>query len=630
MVKLTTIECDLAAYKITLQFRGKKEPLIVQFDTPSRRFHFSIIALIINEMKKKGNPAYIHIRKYQKVLEQLDKGLAGKHASKHIEGMWAKINMAWRHRLPDLEAAALFKVLDRDLIPPYEKGGKYRYECSDVECDTWANLFSYDENNKWRFKFAIESASIQLDDIKILFGNLKGDAAWNEFLNRLRIKAEVERNQKKAVSTIWKKPAFYLIAVLIICSAAWITWHSFSQPSPSEMALKLPDKPSIAVLPFKNLSDDLQQEYLADGIVEGIIMALGNVPKVFVIASNSTFSYKGKSVKVQQVSEELGVRYVLEGSVLNADDKVRITAQLIDAFSGHHLWAQRYDRYLNDIFAVQDEIIKNIITAMQVELTEGEQVRAAAKGTDNLEAYLKHLQALHKISKFDAENNALAKQLAQEAIALDPDYAVAYRDLALTHRMDVWLGTSKSPKQSMSKCMELLQKAIKLDQTYADAYSSMAFSLTMAGKHEKAVATAENAVALNPNSANAHAILANTLRFSGRPKEAIPEYKKAIRLNPIPPAYYLFGLGHAYSLIGQHEEAINWCKKAISVSPDSYLPHLIMTVVYSMAGREKDARAEAVEVIRINPKYSVTKNEKRATLVGKEEFFRALRKAGLK
>ena len=136
MEKLATIDCDLAAYKITLQFHDKKEPLIVHFDTPSRRFHFSIIALIIIEMKKTDKPAYIHIRKYQKLLERIDKGLSGKHASKHVEGIWAKINMAWRHRLPDLEAAALFKVLDRDLIPPYEKGGKYRYKCSDVECDT--------------------------------------------------------------------------------------------------------------------------------------------------------------------------------------------------------------------------------------------------------------------------------------------------------------------------------------------------------------------------------------------------------------------------------------------------------------------------------------------------------------
>lgn len=210
MEKLATIECDLASYKITLQFEGTKEPLIVHFDTPSRRFHFSIIALIINEMKKMGKPEYIHIRKYQTVLKQLDKGLSGKNASKHTEGMWAKINMAWRHRLPDLEAAALFKVLDRNLIPPYEKGGKYRYECSEVECDVWANLFSYDENNKWRFKFAIESASIQLDAIDVSFGNLRGDAAWNEFLNRFSIRPKVESNKKRRPYSRFGKSRHFL------------------------------------------------------------------------------------------------------------------------------------------------------------------------------------------------------------------------------------------------------------------------------------------------------------------------------------------------------------------------------------------------------------------------------------
>ncbi len=630
MEKLATIECDLAAYKITLQFHDKKEPLIVHFDTPSRRFHFSIIALIINEMKKTNKPAYIHIRKHQKVLERIDSGLSGKHASKHVEGMWAKINMAWRHRLPDLETAALFKILDRDQIPPYEKGGKYRYECTDVECDTWASLFSYDENNKWRLKFAGDLAAIDNKAISIHLGQLKEDEAWKAFLDRLNVQSQSENAKKKRVPKVRPKWAFILAAVLAVLTVTFTALHMFFWQSPKTKGLELPDRPSIAVLPFANLSDNPQQEYFTDGIVEGIITALSRVPKLFVIASNTTFTYKGKAVNIQQVKEELGVRYVLEGSVSKAGNMVRINAQLIDAFTGHHLWAQHYDRNLSDIFAVQDEIIKKIITAMQVELTEGEQIWASDKGTDNLEAYLKHLQAIYKINKFDTENNASAKLLAQEAIVLDPNYAMAYRDLAIAHRMDVWLGTSKSPKQSMAKCVALLKKAIQLDPTYADAHSSIAFSLSMAGKHEKAVTTAEHAVELNPNSANAHAILGNTLRFSGRSEEAIPEYKKAIRLNPIPPAYYLFGLGHAYSLTGQYEEAITWCKKATLVAPDSYLPNLIMTVVYSMAGKDKEARAAAAEVLRTNPKYSVAKNEKRATLVGKEEFFKALRKAGLK
>ena len=255
------------------------------------------------------------------------------------------------------------------------------------------------------------------------------------------------------------------------------------------MAFPLPDRPSIAVLPFDNLSQDPEQEYFSDGLTEEIIAALSSVPKLFVIARNSTYTYKGKPVKVQQVSEELGVQYVLEGSVRKGGDKIRITAQLIDAITGKHLWAKRYDRNLDDIFAVQDEITKNIITAMQVKLTEDEWVKAASKGTNNLEAYLKYLQANELINKINRESNALAKQLAEEAVALDPKYAPAYRALSAAHQMDVWLGTSKSPKQSLAKAIELEQKAIALDNTYAEGYSSLGFLYSMTRQHDKAVAT---------------------------------------------------------------------------------------------------------------------------------------------
>ena len=245
--------------------------------------------------------------------------------------------------------------------------------------------------------------------------------------------------------------------------------------SKERMAFPLPDKPSIAVLPFNNLSGDPGQEYFSDGLTEEIISALSGVPKLFVIARNSTFTYKGKPVKVQQVSEELGVRYVLEGSVRQAGDKIRISAQLVDALDGRHLWAKRYDRNLSDIFAVQDEITKEIITAMQVTLTGGEGIKAASKGTDNLEAYLKCLQANELIHQINPESNALGRQLAEEAIALDPDYAWAYYTLGRTHVVDVWVGTSKSPKESLGKAIELMQKALALDDTLAEAHGSIGF-----------------------------------------------------------------------------------------------------------------------------------------------------------
>jgi len=395
---------------------------------------------------------------------------------------------------------------------------------------------------------------------------------------------------------------------------------------PESPPLQLPDNPSIAVLPFDNLSGDPEQEYLADGISENIISALSKISKMFVIARNSTFTYKGKPVKVQQVSRELGVRYVLEGSVQKAGDRLRVTAQLIDATTGNHIWAERYDRELKDIFALQDDVTQKIITAMQVKLTEGEQARAAAKGTNNLQAYLKCLQANEYFNKSNIESNALGKQLAEEAIALDPEYAWAYYVRAKTHMMDVWLDTTKFPKQSLAKAMELLQKAIVFDETFAEAHGTLGFLYSMAGQHDKAVAETEKAVILNPNSADAHMYMGKVLTFAARYEESIPEYMKAIRLNPIPPNRYLWSLGLSYGFTGRYDEAITWCEKAIRQEPSSLFAHIMMAVIYSWSGRDKEARAEATEVLRLNPNFSLEKFAERAS----PKIISALRKAGLK
>ena len=449
---------------------------------------------------------------------------------------------------------------------------------------------------------------------------------------RVTVAGESDEEKRSHVKHIPIIVGVVMVLVLVVAVGLWqfyLRRPTMEPASVEKMAYELPDKPSIAVLPFANLSGDPEQDYFSDGLTEEMITALSKVPKLFVIARNSVFTYKGKPVKVKQVAEDLGVKFVLEGSIRKAGDKIRITAQLIDAISGHHLWAERYDRNLKEIFDVQDELTKNIITAMQVKLTEGEQVRVAAKGTNNLEAFLKYLQAVASVRQFNIESNALAKQLAQDAIALDPEYPMAYIVLSSTHRMDVFLGTSKSPKESIAKNMALIQKAIDLDPTYAEAYGQLGFTYSMIGKHDKAVAKAEQAVALNPNSAYVHMLLGHTLRFADRFEEAIPEYKKAIRLNPIPPTNYLFGLGVAYCWTGQYEEAIKWCEKAVRQDPESFLTRIMMTMVYSESGHLEDARAEAEEVLRINPKFSLKKFEKIVTGSNKERSIAALRKAGL-
>jgi adenylate cyclase len=374
------------------------------------------------------------------------------------------------------------------------------------------------------------------------------------------------------------------------------------------------------------MSGDPKQEYLSDGISEEIISALSSVPNLFVIARNSTFTYKGKPVKVQQVSEELGVRYVLEGSVKKSGDKIRITAQLVDALNGYHLWAKRYDRNLDDIFAVQDEITKKIITAMQVKLTEGEQARAAARGTDNLEAYLKCLQANEYYNRSNIESFALAKQLAEEAIALDPEYAWAYYMLGRVIQVQVFVGGSKSPKQVLAEARELLQKAIVLDDNLAEAHGLLGFLYAIERQRDKALSQGKKAVALNPNSAMSHMYLGKVHTFAGRWEQSIPEYKKAIRLNPIPPGYYFWSLGLSYGATGQYDEAITWCEKAVHMEPDNLMARIMMTAVYSWSGRDEEARAEAAEVLRIDPDFSLEKFAKKAGA----RLVSALRKAGLK
>jgi adenylate cyclase len=456
---------------------------------------------------------------------------------------------------------------------------------------------------------------------------------------RVTVKAKAKVKPKEGAR---RRPVIIaLAAVLLMAAGAAVFWRfAFTPTSPKEekasqkqMALPLPDKPSIAVLPFNNLSGEPAQEYFSDGITEEIITALSKVPKFLVIARNSTFTYKGKPVKVQQVSQELGVRYVLEGSIQKAGDKIRINAQLIDALTGNHLWAERYDRNLKDLFAVQDEITKKIITAMQVKLTEGEQVQAAAKSTNNLEAYLKYLQARELLNRGNPQSNALAKQLAEESITLDPMYSPAYYVMARTALQDYWQETGKSPKDSLEKSIELLQKAITLDDTNAEAHSLLGWIFSMTRQYDKAVTEGEKAVALNPNSADSHMYFGKVLTFAGRYEESIPELQTAIRLNPIPPNVYLYSLGISYTLTRQYDEAITWCEKAVRREPSSPWPRLFLAAVYSLAGRDEKARSEAAEVLRINPKFSLEKFAQSVTYKNqedKERLIGALRKAGLK
>jgi adenylate cyclase len=402
---------------------------------------------------------------------------------------------------------------------------------------------------------------------------------------------------------------------------------------PETPPLPLPEKPSIAVLPFVNMSGDPAQEFFSDGISEDIITALSKVPKLFVIARHSTFTYKGKPIWIPTVGRELGVRYVLEGSVRRAGDKVRVTTQLIDAGTNKHLWAERYDRKMKDIFAVQDEITKKIITALQVELTEGEAAREYSRGTNNLDAYLKLLKGREQMNRLNKEGNALARKTIEQAIALDPQYPIAYLLLAMIHARDVLLRSTSNPKKSIAESIKLAQKAIVLDDTLAEAHGFLGTQLRMTNKHDKSLALTERAVTLNPNSADAHFWLGHALNYSaGKHDEAIAAFKKAIRLNPIPPLHYLVFLAVACRDAGRYEEAIPICRKILQQEPDYLFAHTCLASCYALMGREEDACCEAAEVLRIDSKFSVDYIAKIATYrydVDRKRLRDSLLKAGL-
>ena len=436
------------------------------------------------------------------------------------------------------------------------------------------------------------------------------------------------------------KAALAIVALVVIAGAV-ILYQFVLRPSPSKtevaskekMAFPLPDKPSIAVLPFSNISEDPKQEHFADGMTEEIISTLSKVPTLFVIASNSVFPYKGKPVKVQQVSQELGVQYILVGSVRRSQDRVRVTAQLIDAMSGYHLWSEKYDRMLKEIFAVQDEIADNIVTALRVKLGGGESIRIARTTTDNVEAWEYYIRGADLARWIKRDENTQAQELLKRAIALDPKFAAAYALLSLTHAQMARFGWSASPEQSLQLAFEIAQKAIALDDSLGDGHAFLGFTHMLRRQYEQATAEGERGVALTPNGATPTAMLAMTMNLVGRTEEAIDLIKRAMRLNPSYPPWYLYVLGQAYRLTGRYTEAIPVFKAYRDLNPNVPFPYIHLAATYSLMGQEAEARAAINEALRREPTYSLKQAAKAYPYKSPDVLDReleALRKAGLK
>jgi adenylate cyclase len=399
--------------------------------------------------------------------------------------------------------------------------------------------------------------------------------------------------------------------LVLLAAGVWLSW-----PAPIGLVLDLaslgglpvdpplPDEPSIVVLPFDNLSDDPEQGYLADGITEDVTAGLAGIPRIFVISRNSAFTYRGGSVNVTRAGRELGVRYVVEGSLRRAGERVRVTVQLIDATRDFHVWSERYDREIGDFLDLQTEITEQILAALDVEIQEAEFARLRRKPTRSLSAYEAYVHGTAHLRKLTRDGIAQASAFFERAIEIDPEFAAAYAGLAMT------LGTHPLlhcpiDRDTMARVPELAERALALDPFEPSAHlaktTAFFFEVLDGVETTAGITSAERAVALAPNSDIAHMILGSALFLSGRPLEAIPSFRRSLRLSPRPMVAMMGMLGHANYLAGRHDRGVEFYERARAANPDVIGARIGLAVHYASVGRREEARAVAQEVLRANP-----------------------------
>jgi adenylate cyclase len=431
-----------------------------------------------------------------------------------------------------------------------------------------------------------------------------------------------------------KSPIFIgASAVALLVGVAIVAWLEFGkpteQPPPAAQLPAIDEEPSIAVLPFQNLSDDKEQQYFSDGITNDTITDLSKFSNLFVIAATSVFKYKNSEKGIKEIGQELGVRYVLEGSVQRSAGMVRINAQLIDATTDYHLWAERYDRELKDIFAVQDEITQSIVTALRVKLVEGEQQRVALRYTDVIEAYDLLLRGRTYL-RGTRKTHLKARGLFDQAIKLDPEFAAAHAEKSVTYFSNFIMPMS-TDKKVLGKALKTAERAVELDDALPLAYARLGWALLANKRHDDAIEAAQRAVALDPNDAESNAQLGNILNWAGEPEEGIPYIEKAMRLNPHHSFSYLFYLGHAYYLLKEHEKAVALLNRVVTRAPNFVPAYRHLAVLYWELGRKQDAQAAVKKTLQVFPAASIEDSRNRCLYRGNllGRFFKGLRRAGM-
>jgi len=416
-----------------------------------------------------------------------------------------------------------------------------------------------------------------------------------------------------------KKRMIIGLVLILLIAGARILYRNAPFFTPGEhqkmikhtlMNLNIPNKPSIAVLPFMNMSGEKEQEYFSDGLTEDLITDLSKVSGLFVIARNSVFSYKGKNTKIDQIGRELGVRYILEGSVRKVGERVRITAQLIDSKTEGHIWAERYDRDLKDIFSLQDEVRGKIVTALAVQMTTSDKKRIMTKKTDNLEAYDYYLKANDLCELTDLKTLEEGRNLLQKAIRLDPNFSKAYAAMGKTFFTQWILGPDKD-QAILDKVYEWSQKAIGINPEEPSGYIMLAHYYLWTKQHDAAIEQTKKALALDPHNPEWLASYGELLSYSNDPEQGIDFFIKAMRLDPKYPVWYLYGLGHAYFLIGDYDQAILSFQKAVQQDPAFWPSYLLMAVSYDAKGMKAESLKAAKSALEQNKNIPYEKWEQR-------------------
>ena len=630
------IEIDLNQFKLHLNIENILE-LSLHFDSPSRRFYLSVVALVVHEMRKRGKIVSIPLEEHQDTLALLNETIGGAAGSSKKENLLPRIYRKWKASLPNLEKAPLFRVLGKE--KEYDDAVRKIYLFSEEKKDIWANLFEYtgSEENV-RLRFSVDRLGVSLSDVCITYGqdpNLEDASAWNRFIENLKSSVEDKpirfekyptlSEPETLVSKQWKwrrfkslgfqKTALLIFAILVVGFAAATIWRThFDNPSSSPSVV--PDRHSIAVLPFVNISGESENEYLADGISENIITALAKIPEMLVIARNSSFVYKGKSINVRQIGQELGVEHVLEGAIQVTGERLRVTAQLVNADSEYHLWAESFDRHVRDFFAIQDEITLRVLKELQIVLTEGESIRLRSD-TKNLEAWICYSKAKNCYKTFRKEEYAKGIKLLERGVELDPEYTSAWALLGLLHYAFYkrhFSDDTEFKAASRKRGIELVDKALEMDEYNVMALNCRAGIYLHESQWDRALEMLEEANAIAPNDSSILSNLAKHKFCLGKFEEAIEHGEEAIRLDPFHSSWQIWYLARAYNWSGRYKEALKkyerilkLCEKENCAEGCRAAVHSEMAMSYIGLGMEEKARAQIVESLRLNPMITLEK-----------------------